>query len=39
MEFWIAAGIGVVVLFCVAIYVVCDACFSNNKRYALEEIK
>ncbi|MBQ8041479.1 MAG: alpha/beta hydrolase [Lachnospiraceae bacterium] len=37
MEFWIAVGIGFVVLFCASIYFVYDACFSNNKRYMGDE--
>ena len=37
MEFWIAAGIGFIVLFCASIYFVYDACFSNNKRYMGDE--
>lgn len=37
MKFWIAAGILFLVLFCLAIYVVYDACFSNNKRYMSDE--
>ena len=37
MEFWIAVGIGAVVLFCAAVYFVYDACFSNNKSYMGDE--